>query len=343
MVDSVNLSLITINDPAMKKLFASLISTLVVAAFGAVAWVILVLPDSQPSSDIQVEMTPDNIERGRYLAINVLQCVDCHSERDWYRFGGPPIEPVGAGRSCMTRETEAAGVNAGQENFPGKLCIRNITPDVETGIGGWTDGEIIRAVREGVDHNGEGLFPIMPYFIYRHISDADMEAVVAYLRSVDPVKSARPERQIDFPLNMMVRTFPEPVDGPVTAPDPTDAVAYGEYLSRIARCEFCHTPKDPNSMEGFEGRDFAGGMPFFLNGRVMYTMNLTPHESGLGNWTREQFIQLFKSRSEAFPVPYDGNTLMNWQAFSGMTEEDLGALYDFFMTLPPKPFIKESI
>jgi hypothetical protein len=327
----------------MKKLLLSILAMAAAALLGALLYMSLLLPRHNPAPDIQVSMTPENIERGRYLAINVLQCVDCHSERDWYRYGGPPIEPVGAGRSCMTRDTEAAGVNSGQGNFPGKLCIRNITPDVATGLGGWTDGEIIRAVREGVDHNGEGLFPIMPYFIYRDVADADIEAVVAYLRSMQPIESVRPERQIDFPMNLMVRTFPEPIDGAVIAPDPADSVAYGGYLARVARCEFCHTPKDPNSMEGFAGRDFAGGMPFFLNGRVMYTMNLTPHESGLGNWTKEQFIHLFKSRSEAVPVPYDANTLMNWSAFSGMSEEDLGALYDFFMTLPPIPFEKEPL
>jgi hypothetical protein len=183
----------------------------------------------------------------------------------------------------------------------------------------------------------------MPYFIYRHVSDKDMEAVVAYLRSMDPVESVRPEREIDFPLNLMVKMWPEPLDGPVIAPDPSDQIAYGEYLSTVARCEFCHTPKDPNSMEGFEGRRFAGGMPFHLNGRIMYTMNLTPHESGLGSWTRQQFVELFKSRSEPVPVAYDSNTLMNWAAFSGMTEEDLGAMYEFFMTLPPVPFEKEPI
>jgi mono/diheme cytochrome c family protein len=327
----------------MKNPLLSLLALCVAGLLLAVAAFMLFFPMQQPAPDIQVKMTAANIERGRYLAINVLQCVDCHSERDWNLYGGPPVEPVGAGRSCMTHETVAAGVNVGQENFPGKLCIRNITPDVETGIGGWTDGEIIRAVREGVDHKGEGLFPIMPYFIYKYVSDADMEAVVAYLRSMQPVQSVRPERQIDFPLNLMVKTFPEPLAGPVLAPDSSDTIAYGEYLSTIARCEFCHTPRNPNSMDGFEDRRFAGGMPFHLNGRVMYTMNLTPHEDGLGNWTREQFIQLFKNRSEPFPVPYDGNTLMNWSAFAGMTAADLGALYDFFMTLPPLPFEKEPL
>jgi mono/diheme cytochrome c family protein len=290
-----------------------------------------------------VELTPENIERGRYLAVNVLQCVDCHSERDWNLYGGPPKEPIGAGRACMTRDTEVAGVNVGQEVFPGKLCIRNVTPDPETGIGNWTDGEIIRATREGVTREGDGLFPIMPYFIYRHVADEDVEAVVAYLRSLEPVVSVRPERQIDFPLNMLVKLWPEPVAGPVEKPDPANRVEYGAYLATVARCKFCHTPKDPNSMEGYPGRDFAGGMPFFLNGRTMYTMNLTPHESGLGGWTRQQFIDLFKSRADPRAVPATANTLMNWNAFAGMTEEDLGALFDFFMTLPPVPFEKEPI
>jgi hypothetical protein len=327
----------------MKKIFLRIIAIAIVGGGAGVILVSVFFPFQRPAADISVAMTPENIERGRYLAINVLQCVDCHSERDWTLYGGPPIAPVGAGRSCMTRTTKTAGVNSGQENFPGKLCIRNITPDNLTGIGQWTDGEVIRAVREGVDHNGEGLFPIMPYFIYKHVSDKDMEAVVAYLRSVEPVVSDRPERQIDFPLNLMVKMWPEPLDGPVIAPDSSDSIAYGEYLATIARCEFCHTPRDPNSMEGFEGRRFAGGMPFFLNGRVMYTMNLTPHKSGLGAWTKEQFVALFKSRAKPVSVPANANTLMNWNAFSGMTEEDLGALYDFFMTLPPVPFEKEAI
>ena len=311
-------------------------------AFAAILFFTL-LPEQRPAPELQVELTPEKIARGRYMAINVLQCVDCHSERDWNLYGGPPKPPVGAGRACMTRETIAAGVNAGQEHFPGKLCIRNITPDIETGLGAWTDGEIVRAVREGVDHQGEGLFPIMPYFIYRNVADDDMEAVVAYLRSMEPVVSVRPERQIDFPLNMLVRTWPEPFDSPAVAPGPEDSVARGEYLATVARCKFCHTAKDPQSMEGIPDREFSGGMPFFLNGRTMYTMNLTPHESGLGSWTKEQFIALFKSRAVPVEVDPTANTLMNWEAFAGMTEEDLGALYDFFMTLPPRPYIQEAI
>lgn len=327
----------------MRKLVVRIVLGIIVTILLAWTWYATQLPRQRPAADMQVELTAENIERGRYLAVNVLQCVDCHSERDWGLYGGPPVEPIGAGRACMTRNTIAAGVNAGQESFPGLLCIRNITPDEETGLGSWTDGEIIRAVREGVNKDGKGLFPIMPYFIYKHVADDDMQAVVAYLRSMQAVKSVQPERQIDFPMNMLVQLWPEPFDSPAQAPDRSDSVAYGRYLATVARCEFCHTPKDPQSMKGFEGREFAGGMPFFLNGRTMYTMNLTPHESGLGSWSKEQFIQLFRSRVAPVEVEPTANTLMNWNAFGAMTDEDLGALYDFFMTLPPVPYQQEPI
>ncbi len=325
----------------MKKNLVRVVLAVIVAIL--IAWIGFAtqLPRQRPAADIQVELTAENIERGRYLAVNVLQCVDCHSERDWNLYGGPPVEPIGAGRACMTRETIAAGVNAGQERFPGRLCIRNITPDEETGLGSWTDGEIIRAVREGVNKDGKGLFPIMPYFIYKNVADDDIQAVVAWLRSMQPVRSVRPERQIDFPMNMLVQLWPEPFDSPAHAPDRADPVAYGKYLATVARCGFCHTPKDPQSMKGFEGREFAGGMPFFLNGRTMYTMNLTPHESGLGSWSKEQFIGLFRSRVARVAVEPTANTLMNWNAFGAMSDEDLGALYDFFMTLPPVPYQQE--
>ncbi len=327
----------------MQRFLLSLFGACFVLAGLAALYVWVLLPVQRPAPDITVKSTPEKIERGRYLTVNVLQCVDCHSERDWNLYGGPPKEPVGAGRACMNRQTRAAGVNVGQDNFPGKMCIRNITPDVATGIGAWSDGEIIRAVREGINREGDGLFPIMPYLIYRNVADEDMEAVVAYLRTMEPVVSVRPERQIDFPLFMLVKVLPEPLEAPVVKPDPTDTVAYGKYLATVARCEFCHTPKTPNTIEGFEGREFAGGMPFFLNGRTMYTMNLTPHESGLGSWSRQQFIDLFKSRAQRVEVSATENTLMNWNAFAGMTESDLGAMYDFFMTLPPVPYEQEPI
>lgn len=318
-----------------------IVATVVVCA---TTWWFLVLPRSQPPSTVKIAATPALVERGRYLVINVLQCVDCHSVRDWTRYGGPPLEPVGAGRPCMNRQTEVAGVNVGQENFPGQLCIRNITPDPLTGIGQWSDGEIMRAVREGIGREGQGLFPIMPYFIYRHLADEDLQAVVAYLRTMKPAVSVRPQRQIDFPLSLLVRLWPQPVTQPVTAPPKTDIVRYGEYLARIARCEFCHTPRDPQSLDGFPDRHFAGGMPFFLGKQnVKYSKNLTPHETGLGPWSEEQFIARFRQHATPAVVEPLANTLMNWNAFAGMTDTDLQALYRYFRTLKPVALKLEPI
>lgn len=308
-------------------------------------WLFGFLPRARAPETLTVQATAALIERGRYLTVNVLQCIDCHSVRAWTRYGGPPLPPYGAGRPCLDRSTPAAGVNVGQEHFPGVLCIRNITPDRETGIGAWSDGEIVRAIREGIGRDGRGLFPIMPYFIYRDLSDADVRAVVAYLRTLPAARSNElPERTIEFPLNLLVRLWPKPVAGPIVASDPAlDRIAYGEYLGKVARCEFCHSPREPRGLEPIPGRRYAGGMPFYLGKeRVMYPMNLTPHATGLGAWTREQFIARFRAHATPQPIKPRNNTLMNWNAFAGMTDDDLNLLYDFFMTLPPVAFRREA-
>jgi mono/diheme cytochrome c family protein len=327
----------------MKRLLLGLLGLVVVIVAAGFAYLEFSLPRHRAAPDITVELMPERIERGRYLAVEVLQCVDCHSERDWTRYGGPPIEPLGAGRKCIDRATQTAGVNVGQEFFPGIICIRNITPHRETGIGDWTDGELIRAIREGVDRDGGWLFPIMPYFIYRNLSDRDVEAVVAYMRSREPVASVRPQKKVDFPLNYIFRLWPQPLDGPVAAPEPTDRIAYGEYLAIVARCRFCHSPRDARSLENFPGREYSGGMPFLLGPRVMYPMNLTPHPDGLGKWTKQDFIDIFRLYGQAREVRPEQNTLMNWSAFARMTDADLGALYDFFMSLEPVPTQREAL
>lgn len=322
----------------MKKLAIALAIIVAVVVGGAFVYLVGMNPRYRPAPTIEVSRTPERVERGRYLVVNLLQCIDCHSERDWNFYGGPPKEPIGAGRACMTRATPTAGVNVGEEFFPGTLCIRNITSDPETGIGAWTDGEIMRAVREGVGRDGTSLFPIMPYHILRALSDEDMEAIVAYLGTLPPVKSFRPKKEIDFPVNLLYRTWPRPLEGPVPMPDRvTDPIGYGAYLARIARCEFCHSPRGAETRDAMPGRQFSGGVEFFLGGRKLISMNLTPHESGIGNWPRETFIARFKAYKDPLPVAPEQNTLMNWNAFAGVSEEDLGAIYDFLRTLEPKP------
>jgi cytochrome c553 len=322
----------------MRKVFLFFLGLVVVIVLVIVTTVNFFMPRQRPAADVQVEITPELLARGTYLVENVLLCNDCHSERDWTLYSGPAKPPYGAGRECMTRQTQAIGirVSEGEGNFPGILCIRNITPDSESGVGDWTDGEIIRAMREGVDHQGLGLFPIMPYFIYRSISDQDAEAIVAYMRTLEPISAQRPERDIDFPMSTLIELFPEPLDGPVPHPDETDTVAYGEYLATIARCGFCHTPRQNQGKDGIPDRSFSGGVPFALGSKVTPSKNLTPHETGIGTWTKDAFIARFKQFGEPRPVSsLEENTLMDWSAYAGITEADLGAIFDFLQSLPP--------
>lgn len=322
----------------MRKVFLFFLGLVVVIVLVIVITVNFFMPRQRPAADVQVKITPELLARGTYLVENVLLCNDCHSERDWTLYSGPAKPPYGAGRECMTRQTQAIGirVSEGEGNFPGILCIRNITPDSESGVGDWTDGEIIRAMREGVDHQGLGLFPIMPYFIYRSISDQDAEAIVAYMRTLEPISAQRPERDIDFPMSTLIELFPEPLDGPVPHPDETDTVAYGEYLATIARCGFCHTPRQNQGKDGIPDRSFSGGVPFALGSKVTPSKNLTPHETGIGTWTKDAFIARFKQFGEPRPVSsLEENTLMDWSAYAGITEADLGAIFDFLQSLPP--------
>jgi mono/diheme cytochrome c family protein len=319
----------------MKTVLKSLALLLVLAIAGTLAGLYGFLPRQRPAPDFTVQATPELVARGEYLVNEVLLCFDCHSQRDWTRYSGPAVPPLGAGRPCMDKDTKAVGINFGSGGFPGRLCIRNITPDVETGIGGWSDGEISRAIREGVSRNGEALFPIMPWFMYTGMSDDDVAAVIAYLRAQPAVKSFRPERELDFPLNLVFRLYPRPLDGPVPPVPREDTVAYGRYLSKIARCEFCHTARVRGQLEPVPGRLMSGGVPFFMGKEMHYSKNLTPHPTGLGSWTKEMFIGRFRLHTEPFPVVEERNSEMNWVEFSGMTDADLGAIWDYLRSLPP--------
>lgn len=305
------------------------------AVVAVITYIYGFLPRQRPAPDLRIEVTPAVIERGAYLVNHVFLCNDCHSERDWALYSGPAKPPLGAGRPCLVKESKAVGINFGMAGFPGRLCIRNITPDDETGIGAWTDGELARAIREGVSRNGEALFPIMPWFMYTGMSDSDVGAVIAYLRTQPPVKSFRPDRELDFPLNIVFRFYPKPLSGPVPDIPRSDTVAYGRYLSKVARCEFCHTARIRGQVDPVPDRLFAGGVPFVMGTRTQYSKNLTPHETGLGSWTKAVFIARFRVHTEPFPVTEEENSEMDWVAFSGMTDDDLGAIWDYLATLPP--------
>ena len=94
--------------------------------------------------------------------------------------------------------------------LPGRIASRNITPDLETGLGAWTDGEKIRAIREGISRDGTMLFPMMPYERFRKMSDEDVMSLVAYLNTLTPVRHRVKRSQVDFPVSILMRSAPRP-------------------------------------------------------------------------------------------------------------------------------------
>lgn len=253
------------------------------------------------------------LKRGEYLMNGPVACGNCHTPRnedmsfkDGMEFAGgfKIVDPV--------LEVYAA----------------NITPDPETGIGTWTDEEIIVAIREGKTPDGRIIWPPMPVPIYNNMSDDDVKAIVAYLRNVKPVHNEIPESTYKIPQQAM-----PPAKG-APAPSPDDKVAYGGYIvNALAHCFECHTPMGP------EGPDMskmgAGGFEVELApGMTVRTANITPDpETGIGNWSDDD---IKKAITQA--VTPDGQKLappMPYMFFANMTDEDLDAVVAYLRTVPP--------
>jgi mono/diheme cytochrome c family protein len=313
------------------KVLAWIAGTVVVVLGGGLAWLAMKEPASRPPSSETIEATPERLARGEYLVHNVAHCVGCHSDFHADRFGLP-----------LKAGTEGAGGFAfdAKLGVPGLVQAQNITSDREEGLGAWTDGEILRATREGISREGEALFPMMPYEAYRSMSDEDARAVVAYLRTLPPNPNRVARRRLDFPVNLMVKLVPKPLDGPVAGPDPGDPLARGKYLVTIGGCQRCHTPIDEKG-RSIPGQEFAGGWVFPGPWGRVVSSNITPHpDTYMGQATRDEFIGRFKSfeglDGENAPVAPPGkNTVMAWPKFAGMTAEDLGAIYDYLKTVKP--------
>jgi len=312
------------------KIVVRILLVLVLAAGGFVAWLALRSPAMRPPSAEKVEATPERVARGEYLVVHVADCFGCHSDHHWDRFA-IPIKAGTTGQGGFPFD-EKLGV-------PGLVQAQNITQDREYGLGDWTDGEILRALREGVNRKGEALFPMMPYEAFHEMSDEDARAVVAFLRTVPAVHNPVEPRRLDFPVNLLIKFAPAPVTGPVGSPDPKDTVAYGKYLVTLAGCPGCHTPHDDKG-QPVPTAWFTGGWVMVGPWGRVVSANLTPDpDNYMGQATRDEFIGRFKA-FEAFgenaPVAPPGkNTVMPWPALAGLTREDLGAIYDYLKTLKP--------
>ncbi|QSQ19547.1 c-type cytochrome [Pyxidicoccus parkwayensis] len=263
--------------------------------------------------------TAASVERGRYLAQNVLGCVACHSERDFTRYGGP------------LQGTPLAGACYGEEwGLPVRICAPNLTSDPEHGLGRWTDAELLRALREGRGRDGRVLFPWMPYPALRALSDDDTRALVAYLRTVPPVPRGVPRTELPADVAADIQDLAEPLTGPV-APPGDDAVERGRYLATVAQCAFCHTGGNPPA-------PFAGNRPAHTPLGKEWVPDLTPKGRTLRGLDEDAFVARFTAFRDLAPAPGRKGKVnklaMPWVSFSGMHEEDLRAVYRYLRTLP---------
>jgi mono/diheme cytochrome c family protein len=291
-------------------------------------------PAVAPPLPVKVEMTPERIARGKYI-FTVSDCSGCHSGRDFSRFGGPVIESqLGQGFE-FPREL----------GMPGRIASRNITPDPETGIGAWTDGEKIRAIREGISRDGTVLFTMMPYQRFRNMSDEDVMSLVAYLNTLPPLKHYVERSQVEFPVSVLMKSAPRPA-GTVPQPDRADRLRYGGYLVNLAGCAECHTQSEKGAPK--PGVTFAGGERFAFPGAVVVSANITPDpQTGIGRWKEADFVDKFEQYREyavkGSPSAGPENfTIMPWLEFSQLDTADLGAIYTFLRAQKPVYRIVDS-
>ena len=284
-----------------------------------------------PLPAIHRSTDPEVIRRGEYLVNGPAHCVLCHSDSidttERLMAEGRPVPLVGGARFA------AAPL--------GVAYSKNLTPDPETGIGRYSDEQIARLLRWGVRPNGRAVIQLlMPY---DGMSDADLAAIISYLRVQAPVRHEVPADEFTL-IGKVVKSL-VPVFKPRRAVQPANTVpdssrARGEYLARhVANCVGCHTRREPPTFAA-KAPEFSGGSELEPEKRSgadplvwFRTPNLTPAAgSALSKFPdRATFIARFQRGG----LHYQGSP-MPWVPFSRISTEDLSALYDYLHSLAPQ-------
>jgi mono/diheme cytochrome c family protein len=253
------------------------------------------------------------IEHGRYMAI-AGDCTACHTAK-----GGQPF----------------AGGGALETPF-GILLSPNITPDVATGIGGWTDDQFVDAVRNGIGHGGIHLYPAMPYTYYTKLTRDDVIAIRAYLDTVQPVRNLVQANQLPFPFNQretMVGWNALYFTPGEFKPDPGKSAEWnrGAYLVEGAEhCGLCHTPK--NAMGGDENSQAMQGSAL----QSWYAPNTTGNRRvGIGDWTVDDIVLYLKTGRNRYDIASGPMADMVTHSTSHLTDADLRAIAVYLKDLPP--------
>ena len=271
----------------------SAVLLIVAFASGKGLWM-LYGPRGRPVRDIKVERTAERVARGQHIA-NTM-CVGCHSLNGQL--------PLSGGKNL----SDEAGIPLGD------LYTINLTPAGP--LSSWTDGEIFRAIRDGADERGRRL-PVMSAQRARNLSDADIEAVIAFIRSQPPVEHETPPPNPSFLTAILAGAgqlplLPGMAPDTIVAPPHSDTLAYGEYTVRWMGCDECHGP------------NYTGG-----GGGVL---PVGPSLRSVKNWTSAQFIQTIRSGTTPFGKQLD-SLMMPWTIYSRMTDYELSAVHRYLTSL----------
>ncbi len=258
---------------------------------------IVYFPSAEPAPDLKVEGTPEQTARGKYVVD--LGCMGCHGvDRSYPLAGGYNVS-----------ESEGFG-------FIGDIIAENLTPAGK--LANYSDGEIFRAIRHSVGQDGKALLE-MSFLSVRKLSDEDIEAIIAFLRSQPAEESTGPRGDsINFFGVVMFGSglfpAPEPVEDVIVAPPAGATAEYGEYVAVLGGCRTCHGP----DLNGIPASSYYPGSP-----------SPRPFVSSV---TLEEFTQTMRTGVRPNGTPF--TEAMPWQIASMMTDDDLTALYLYLTKTP---------
>jgi mono/diheme cytochrome c family protein len=266
-------------------------------------------------------MAESRIERGDYLVNTIMACGNCHLPRD-------------ANGRVIADKALSGGLTFTTPAFV--ATASNITPDPETGIGSWSDAEIKRALIEGMrpEHGhlpGVPLAAIMPANFYKALLSDDLDAVVAYLRSLKPVRNQVADPVYKVPIHR--DPYPDAEAGFSKAAF-ADPVRRGAYLATIGHCMECHSAwsrgvSDFKTGLGRGGRDFSeAGIAGSKAANIT-----SDRTAGIGGWSDQEI-----ARAITRGVGRDGRTLkppMAFAHYAGLKDADLGDIIAYLRTVPP--------
>lgn len=257
----------------------------------------------------------DLVKRGDYLVNTIMTCGNCHT----------PKGPTGD----IMDKAFSGGLSWDEPPF--KVTAPNITQDKDTGIGAWSDADIKKLMRTGVRPNGVQIAEIMPTAFYGIITDNDMNAIVAYLRTLKPIANKVPDPI--YKMQVPHHAFPG-ADKPYTEAMMSDTLKKGFYLVSIGHCLECHTPMGPRGRE-FADKLGTGGFEFPGPWGKSVSRNITSSKTkGIGEWTDGEI-----KRAVTQGVRKDGSKLkppMGFHYYAKMTGGDLDAVVAWLRTLPAK-------